>query len=297
MYKTEFTEFICEFQAEIVAMIADMDPTAEYRRDEWERERNGYGISCCFQNGENFEKAGINVSVVNGIISEALLRQMQSEKREFKVNVGSAFRACGISLVVHPVNPHAPTTHFNYRYFEVDNVWWFGGGFDLSPAYVYKDDAEFFHNALKEACGEAYYLKFSEWCDQYFWIPHRDEHRGIGGIFFDDLNVDVEFIKKIASTYIPVFRELMSRRIKQPYTDLNREWQQIRRGRYVEFNLICDRGTKFGLVSKVGRIESILVSLPRTARWEYCHKVIGEEETRSMTIFKRPRGTSYTLAQ
>jgi len=213
------------------------------------------------------------------------------------------FFAAGISSVMHPLNPKAPTMHFNYRYFEtepwngVPSQWWFGGGTDITPSYLFEDDMKHFHGTLKEACDKhdpEYYPKFKEWCDEYFVIKHRGETRGLGGIFFDDLNDrDKEeifaFSKELQGAVVPAYVPIVSKRKDEEFTQKEKEWQQLRRGRYAEFNLVYDRGTIFGLKTG-GRIESILMSLPLTARWEYDYQVEeGSPEADILDAFKNPR--------
>jgi coproporphyrinogen III oxidase len=233
------------------------------------------------------------------------------------------FFAAGLSLVIHPRNPHAPTVHANYRYFEVTHpadksnvlAWWFGGGSDLTPSYLYDDDARHFHATLKAACdahGAALYPAFKAWCDEYFFIPHRGEARGIGGLFFDDL-CDVKhkrlpdapradrpwtpetifaFVRSAGDAFLPSYLPVLERRAQVPSTDDQRRWQLLRRGRYVEFNLVYDRGTKFGLMTPGARIESILMSLPEVARWEYCSEVGAKqdsEEGKLLEVLRKPR--------
>jgi coproporphyrinogen III oxidase len=212
------------------------------------------------------------------------------------------FFATGVSLVLHPINPMAPTVHANYRYFErgegqKPGSWWFGGGADLTPSYLFEEDASHFHQVHKDVCDRhevADFAKFKQWCDDYFHIKHRGERRGLGGIFFDDIN-DADrddcfaFVTDCAESFLSSYLPILARRKDLPYNTEQKEWQQIRRGRYVEFNLVYDRGTTFGLTTN-GRIESILMSLPLTARWEYCHEVeSGTEEYRLLEVLRHPR--------
>jgi coproporphyrinogen III oxidase len=216
------------------------------------------------------------------------------------------FFAAGISSVLHPKNPFAPTLHFNYRYFETDapkdapgapRQWWFGGGTDLTPAYIFEEDVKHFHTVQKAACDKfdpSFYPRFKKWCDDYFYIKHRDERRGLGGIFFDDLNdydqeMLLSFATECANSVVDAYLPIIEKRKDLPFTDQNKAWQQLRRGRYVEFNLVYDRGTTFGLKTG-GRIESILVSLPLTARWEYDHKPEeGSEEWKLLDACINPK--------
>lgn len=269
----------------------------KFIEDSWTRAEGGGGWSRVLQDGNVFEKAGVNVSAVHGVLSPEAAKQMTSRGHNFTDQfVGKGpikFFACGISLVIHPHNPMAPTTHANYRYFEIENpdgphlppvAAWFGGGADLTPSYLFEDDAIHFHSVLKKGCDVTdvrLYPRFKKWCDDYFYIPHRKERRGVGGIFYDDLtpentegascvnclfNLAERLAMGLTDAYIPIVRK----RKDMPFTPEQKQWQQLRRGRYVEFNLVIDRGTKFGLQTN-GRIESILMSLPLTARWQYDH--------------------------
>lgn len=256
---------------------------AKFKVDKWKREEGGGGVTCVLQDGEIFEKAGVNISVVTGNLPPGAVAMMNSRGK--KLSSGALpFFAAGVSAVIHPRNPMVPTIHFNYRYFEVqdgeDSRWWFGGGTDLTPYYLNKSDAVHFHKTLKTACDQhdkSYYTKFKLWCDNYFNIPHRGERRGIGGIFFDDLDTPgqeeaFQFVSTCANAVIPSYIPLVKKHKNDKFTEAEREWQLIRRGRYVEFNLIYDRGTKFGLHTPGARFESILMSLPLQARWEYMHE-------------------------
>ena len=272
---------------------------SDYREDEWKREEGGGGRSRVFSEGDVFEKAGVNVSVVYGTLSPEAAEKMGGGHQLEGSDLD--FFATGISLVLHPNNPMAPTVHANYRYFErgageVEGSWWFGGGADLTPSYLFEEDAIHFHRIHKEACDRhevADYNRFKEWCDSYFHIPHRNEGRGVGGIFFDDIRAAskqqcFEFVQDCGNQFLAAYLPILERRKSMPFTPNQKAWQQIRRGRYVEFNLVYDRGTKFGLTTN-GRIESILMSLPLTARWEYCHEVeIGTEEERLLKILREP---------
>ncbi|OQV02786.1 hypothetical protein CLAIMM_07926 [Cladophialophora immunda] len=324
---------IKEHQNRIVFALENLDGK-KFRRDEWTRPAGGSGISCVLQDGNVFEKAGVNISVVYGELSRPAIEKMRSDHKSFvssdtdKLN----FFAAGISLVLHPHNPMAPTVHMNYRYFETSDPrdpvnatgtsqqnWWFGGGTDLTPCYLFEEDAQYFHKTLKAACDKHdkdYYPRFKKWCDSYFRIPHRNEARGIGGIFFDDLEADsrpnsrnpqeeiFQFVVSGLESFLPSYLPIVKKRKDMPYLPQQKEWQQIRRGRYVEFNLINDRGTSFGLRTPGARVESILMSLPLTARWEYMHPVCGtgipenqeeaedsqyEKEKELMEVLKHPR--------
>ena len=274
-----------------------------FRVDRWTREEGGGGISCVLQDGVSFEKAGVNISVVHGNLPPAAVAQMRSRGKTMREGRQLPFYAVGISCVVHPVNPLVPTIHFNYRYFEVDDgsgktLSWFGGGTDLTPYYLDKEDATHFHSTLKRACdshNEGYYPRYKKWCDDYFNITHRKERRGIGGIFFDDLETPskeecFKFVSSCAASVIPSYIPLVEKHNRDPFDENHRRWQQLRRGRYTEFNLVYDRGTKFGLHTPAARIESILMSLPLTARWEYMHEPEkGSPEDDLLQVLRTPR--------
>ena len=289
-------DYVLDLQSRICKAIGEIDGTP-FQIDEWEREQGGFGRTMVLQKGIVFEKAGCGVSVVEGTLTKEAIMQMKSRGKDITADVVKFF-AAGISLVFHPRNPHAPTVHMNYRYFEIVDTdtgvsdFWFGGGADLTPAIYYEDDATHFHKALKTACDKSdpeYYAAFKIWCDKYFYIPHRKECRGVGGIFFDDLSPNealettpvvkglskdkiFEFVKSCGDAFLPSYVPLVLRRKDMKFTPEEKDWQQIRRGRYVEFNLVYDRGTKFGLYTPGARIESILMSLPLTSSWEYMHE-------------------------
>lgn len=289
-------------QNDICKAIEDLDGEGKFRSDAWVREDGGGGISRVLTNGKVFEKAGINLSVVYGTMpKEALVAATErgvDRAKGMQPGERVPFFACGLSSVMHPRNPHCPTMHFNYRYFETDGgVWWFGGGTDITPAYLDRDDMKHFHGKHKEACDKhdpAFYAKFKKWADDYFVIKHRGETRGLGGIFYDDLNDrEPEKLRLLAEeclkTVVPAYGPIIQKNANKPFTQQEKNWQQLRRGRYTEFNLVYDRGTIFGLKTG-GRIESILMSLPETARWEYDHQVQpGSKEEEIMKIFKQPQ--------
>ena len=297
-------ERLCmETQYEMCKALNSFEPTKTFCVDRWDRQEGGGGVSCVLQDGEVFEKAGVNVSVVHGILPPQAIRQMRSRGKELLDDKDLPFYAVGVSCVVHPINPFVPTVHFNYRYFEVNIgegkvLWWFGGGTDLTPYYLNENDAVYFHKTIKSACDEhcpEYYNQYKEWCDNYFNIVHRGERRGIGGIFFDDLDRPSQekcynFVSSCAKATIQSYVPLVSLHYRDSYTSENVEWQQLRRGRYVEFNLVCDRGTRFGLLTPGARIESILMSLPLIARWEYMQQPApGSSEERLIAVLKNPR--------
>ena len=366
-------------QSRIVTALAAEEPKETFLVDQWQRKEGGQGISCVLQDGATFDKAGVNISVVHGMLPPAGVRQMSAnhgnlmQKTGYNLDssdcqvAGLPFYAAGLSLVVHPRNPWAPTVHFNYRYFELTHpptlkdgspnpryeqaaktadgktepiAWWFGGGTDLTPTYLFTEDATHFHKTLKAAADKndsTFYPTWKRWCDTYFWIPHRNEARGVGGIFFDDLTLPMHApsggssfiplfdgdkkaarplsstrahdqeslfatVRSLGDAFIPAYLPLLQKRKGSPFNEENVLWQQLRRGRYVEFNLVYDRGTKFGLQTPGARIESILMSLPLRARWEYMErwsgadgglprgaKGQGEKEKETVEVLRRPR--------
>ncbi|XP_026160569.1 oxygen-dependent coproporphyrinogen-III oxidase, mitochondrial [Mastacembelus armatus] len=301
--RTRMELMIMETQAEFCKALQEVDG-GTFKVDRWDRKEGGGGISCVLQDGKVFEKAGVNVSVVFGELTEEAAKQMRSRGKVLKGKDGKLpFCAMGVSSVIHPKNPHIPTVHFNYRYFEIEEEdgtkqWWFGGGTDLTPVYINKEDAIHFHKTLKEACDKhhpQYYPDFKKWCDRYFYIRHRGESRGIGGIFFDDLDAPSQeeafnFVKSCARTVVPCYLPIVYKHLNDSFTDEEKNWQQIRRGRYVEFNLVYDRGVKFGLATPGSRIESIIMSLPLTARWEYMHEPAkGTQEAEIMEVLRNPK--------
>ncbi|XP_076258847.1 oxygen-dependent coproporphyrinogen-III oxidase [Rhynchophorus ferrugineus] len=298
--KTKMELMIMKVQHEVCRALENED-TTKFKIDRWERKEGGGGISCVLQNGKVFEKAGVNISVVEGTLPPSAVAQMRSRGKRLEEGT-LPFFAAGISAVIHPVNPMVPTIHFNYRYFEVQSgneiQWWFGGGTDLTPYYLNTADCIHFHNTLKQACDKhdlSYYPKFKKWCDDYFHVVHRGERRGIGGIFFDDLDKPdqekcFKFVTDCANAVLPSYIPLVQRHKIANYTKVEREWQLLRRGRYVEFNLIYDRGTKFGLHTPGARYESILMSLPLYAKWEYMHEPSKESpEGTLLEVLRNPR--------
>lgn len=276
--------------------LEEIDGAARFRRDTWKRPEGGGGDSRVIEDGALFEKGGINFSAVHG---ERLPPSATARRPEL---AGRSFRATGVSMVLHPRNPYVPTTHGNWRFFVAekpghDPVWWFGGGFDMTPYYPFEEDAIHWHRQARDACGpfgDDVYPRFKKWCDEYFYLRHRGETRGVGGLFYDDLNEwgferCFEFSRSVADTFLPGYTPIVERRRHTPWGDREREFQLYRRGRYVEFNLVYDRGTIFGLQSG-GRIESILMSLPPVVRWKYDWRPEpGTPEARLYEDFLKPR--------
>ncbi|XVF71090.1 hypothetical protein PTKIN_Ptkin12aG0007100 [Pterospermum kingtungense] len=303
--KSRFQRMIMEVQDSVCAALEALDGAGKFKEDAWTRPGGGGGISRVLQDGAVFEKAGVNVSVVYGVMPPEAYRAAKASVTDHRPGP-IPFFAAGISSVLHPKNPFAPTMHFNYRYFETDapkdapgapRQWWFGGGTDLTPSYIFEDDVKHFHSIQKKACDKfdpSFYPRFKKWCDDYFYIKHRGERRGLGGIFFDDLyDYDQEmllsFATECANSVVPAYIPIVEKRKDTPFNESHKAWQQLRRGRYVEFNLVYDRGTTFGLKTG-GRIESILVSLPLTARWEYDHKPEeGSEEWKLLDACINPK--------
>lgn len=268
-------EYLRGLQDRICASLEDVDGKARFRHDSWDRDGGGGGESRVLSSGAVFEQAGVSFSHVFGDEMPPSATKTRPEL------AGKSFQAMGVSLVLHPQNPYVPTTHANFRFFSTDAfdgeaVWWFGGGFDLTPYYPFHEDVIHWHQTAKSACdqhGEDIYPRYKGWCDEYFFLKHRNETRGVGGLFFDDLNepgFDKSFAltKSIADQFLPAYLPIVKKRHGHKFGERQREFQLYRRGRYVEFNLIYDRGTLFGLQSG-GRTESILMSLPPRVRWEY----------------------------
>jgi coproporphyrinogen III oxidase len=283
-------------QEEVAAALVDLDGTP-LRVDVWTRPGGGGGRSLAIEDGAVFEKAGVNWSGVHGELPPGAIAAMR--ERRGTLPDTRAFFATGVSLVLHPRNPFCPTVHANYRYFELGNgeIWWFGGGADLTPSYLFEEDARHFHRTLKEACDRhdpALYPRFKQACDNYFRIVHRGESRGIGGVFYDDLDdrpqdALVALASDLGSALVPAYFPIARRRADHPYADHHRRWQQIRRGRYVEFNLVYDRGTTFGLKTDA-RVESVLMSLPLTARWELADAPApGTPEAALLAVLRTPK--------
>jgi len=281
--------FFLSLQSDICSSLEKIDGKARFGSDSWDRPGGGGGITRVVQDGNLFEKGGVNFSSVYGTLPERAATKMSVQPREFF--------ATGVSLVIHPCSPMVPTVHANYRYFEMENGdSWFGGGSDLTPFYPYDDDIVHFHSTLKKACDlndAGFYPKFKQWCDEYFFLKHRGEARGIGGIFFDYLRGDFEkhfgLVRSAGSAFLDSYLPIVRRRMTESWGEREREWQLVRRGRYVEFNLLCDRGTMFGLETD-GRVESILMSLPPCVEWKYDFRVEdGSREAHLIELLKQPR--------
>jgi coproporphyrinogen III oxidase len=284
-------EFFTGLQQRIVERIEEVDGT-RFRRDQWERAEGGGGLSCVMEEGNVLERGGVNYSHVFG---GGLPASATAARPELS---GRGFEAMGVSLVLHPRNPYAPTVHLNVRYLEArkegaEPVWWFGGGMDLTPYYGFEEDAVHFHQTCKNALqpfGEDHHPRFKKWCDEYFYLKHRKEPRGIGGIFFDDLGKPdfqscFNLTQSVGNHFLDAYVPILERRLETPYGERERDFQAYRRGRYVEFNLVWDRGTLFGLQSG-GRTESILMSLPPIVKWRYDWKPeAGSAEDKLYTDF------------
>jgi coproporphyrinogen III oxidase len=274
-------------QRDICNAIEAIDGQAKFRRDVWERKGGGGGVSAVLQDGAVFEKAGVNISEVFGEFPPDFAATMPGD--------GLTFFATGVSLVLHPRSPLIPTTHANFRFLRRGSAGWFGGGADLTPYYPFFDDAVHFHRVLAAACAKhepTYYPRFKKWCDDYFFLRHRNETRGIGGLFFDYLSQDLvrthQFWRDAAAAFLPAYLPIVDRRKDLPFGDRERQFQLYRRGRYVEFNLLYDRGTMFGLKTD-GRVESILMSLPPLVRWEYDYRPEPGSPEAALADFLRPR--------
>lgn len=296
--KQQFVQYIKNLQNQITSALEEIDGKAKFQEDVWVRKEGGGGHTRVIENGNVFEKGGVNISEVHGKLPESM-------QAYFGVK-DSDFFACGLSLVLHPKNPMVPTVHANWRYFEmydsegkiVDS--WFGGGQDLTPYYLFEEDAKHFHQVCKTACDKhnlKFYDTYKKRCDEYFWNSHRNEARGIGGLFFDYLKETeamkmqdwYNFVTEVGNSFLESYVPIVEKRKDLPFTDANRTWQEIRRGRYVEFNLVHDKGTLFGLKTN-GRIESILMSLPPHVQWKYDHHPEpGSEEEKLVEVLKNPK--------
>ncbi len=289
-------DYLLALQDRLSNSIDDMDGSQQCLEDSWQRNSGGGGRTRVLTGGDLFEQAGVNFSHVYG---NQLPVSATTQRPEL---VGRRFAAMGVSLVIHPRNPYVPTTHMNVRFFiaekdHAEPVWWFGGGFDLTPFYGFAEDALHWHRMAKQACepfGEERYPQYKKWCDDYFYLQHRAETRGIGGLFFDDLNKpdfvnSFAFMRSVGDHFLPAYQPIVERRRDCTYGDAQRDFQLYRRGRYVEFNLVYDRGTLFGLQSG-GRTESILMSLPPEVRWRYNWQPdAGSEEARLYEVFLKPQ--------
>lgn len=283
------SRYFQELQDRIVAALEELDGGARFQEDSWRRPGGGGGRTRVISEGAVFEKGGVNFSDVHGQLSEEFAPQVPGEGREFT--------ACGLSLVLHPRSPMVPTVHANFRYLSKGERQWFGGGADLTPYYPYREDVIHFHKVWQRVCAKheplVNYAQMKKWCDEYFFLPHRGEARGVGGIFFDYLEGDLkalfQFVRDCGDHFLEAYLPIVQRRKNEPYTEQQRAFQEYRRGRYVEFNLLYDRGTIFGLKT-AGRTESILMSLPPRVRWEYdYHPEPGSREAELYEIYLKPR--------
>ncbi|APX99001.1 oxygen-dependent coproporphyrinogen oxidase [Lacinutrix venerupis] len=295
--KDKFFNYIHELQDTITAAFETIDGKAKFQEDIWKRPEGGGGRTRVIENGNVIEKGGVNISGVHGKLPDSMQKYFGVEDADFF--------ACGLSLVIHPKNPMVPTVHANWRYFEMydqdGNIvdQWFGGGQDLTPYYLFEEDAKHFHQTCKTACNKhnpEFYPKYKARCDEYFYNTHRNEGRGVGGLFFDyckateEINMKnwYDFVTEVGNSFISAYLPIMEKRKDLPYTKAQRDWQEIRRGRYVEFNLVHDKGTLFGLKTN-GRIESILMSLPPHVQWVYDHNPEpGSEEEKLIKVLKNP---------
>lgn len=296
--KDKFYEYIQQLQDTITTKLEELDGVAKFQQDFWEREEGGGGRTRVIENGAVFEKGGVNISKVHGPLPKSMQNYFGVEDVDFF--------ACGLSLVIHPKSPMVPTVHANWRYFEMYNKdgdivdQWFGGGQDLTPYYLFDEDAVHFHHTCKKACDAhhpEFYPAYKKKCDEYFWNAHRNEARGIGGLFFDYCKATdatsmedwYNFVTEVGDSFLEAYAPIVEKRKNLPYTKEQRDWQEIRRGRYVEFNLVHDKGTLFGLKTN-GRIESILMSLPPHVQWRYDHHPEkGSEEAKLIEVLKEPK--------
>jgi len=296
--KEKFQAYIHQLQDTICKKLEAIDGKATFQEDLWDRPEGGGGRTRVIENGNVFEKGGVNISAVHGKLPEAM-------QKNFGVS-DSDFFACGLSLVLHPKNPFAPTVHANWRYFEMYDAegnivtQWFGGGQDLTPYYLFDEDAIHFHQVCKNACDkhdDSFHPMYKKRCDEYFYNAHRNEGRGIGGLFFDYLKETetlkmqdrYDFVTEIGDSFLDSYAPIIERRKNLEYSEENKNWQEVRRGRYVEFNLVHDKGTLFGLKTN-GRIESILMSLPPKVQWHYNHVAeVGSEEERLVQVLQNPK--------
>jgi coproporphyrinogen III oxidase len=296
--KDTISSWLKELQESICSALEKADGGSVFSSEEWTRNEGGGGISKVIKDGSVIEKGGVMYSAVHGDAPDFLFKEKEHSVDGISTQKPQFF-ATGVSIVIHPSNPLVPIIHMNVRYFEMSNgVKWLGGGIDLTPHYINEQDAKFFHTELKKVCDKhhpEYYPKFKKWADDYFFISHRNETRGIGGIFFDRLTntPDMSFEKNllfwqdVGSAFAPIYTKLIERNKHQTFNEKQKQWQLLRRGRYVEFNLVYDKGTKFGLETN-GRIESILMSLPKFASWEYNFTPeSGSEEEKTSRLLKK----------
>ncbi|TCK67731.1 coproporphyrinogen oxidase [Winogradskyella wandonensis] len=296
--KDKFYDYIQNLQDQITSRLEEVDGLARFHEDLWNRPEGGGGRTRVIENGRVFEKGGVNISAVHGELPKTM-------QQHFGVKDANFF-ACGLSLVLHPKNPMVPTVHANWRYFEMYDAngniadQWFGGGQDLTPYYLFEDDAKHFHQTCKTACDRhnpEFYAKYKARCDEYFYNAHRNEARGIGGLFFDyckatdemSMNDWFNFVTEVGDSFLEAYVPIVEKRKDLDYSKMQRDWQEIRRGRYVEFNLVHDKGTLFGLKTN-GRIESILMSLPPHVQWVYDHQPEpGSEEEKLIKVLQEPK--------
>lgn len=286
--------FLLSLQDNICDTLSLADGSGTFQQDEWDREEGGGGRSRVMRNGNVIEQGGVNFSHVYGTQMPASATAARPEL------AGRSFQAMGVSLVIHPHNPYVPTSHANVRFFVAQkegepSIWWFGGGFDLTPSYVFVDDAQHWHQVSADVCapfGDDVYPKYKKWCDDYFYLKHRNETRGVGGLFFDDLNKwgfdkSFAFMQGVGNAFLDAYVPIVEKRKNTPFTERERQFQLYRRGRYVEFNLVYDRGTLFGLQTG-GRTESILMSLPPLTRWEYNYQPSPESPEGKIQQYLKP---------
>jgi len=287
--------FLKQLQDEICQALEQVDGSSSFIEDNWQRKEGGGGRTRVITDGSVIEQGGVNFSVVSG---DKLPPSATAHRPEL---AGRTWQACGVSLVIHPKNPHIPTSHANVRFFIAekegeDPVWWFGGGFDLTPFYPVLEDIKHWHQTAADLCqpfGDNVYPEHKKWCDEYFFLKHRDETRGVGGLFFDDLNqwgfeTSFDYIKAVGQGFIDAYIPIINRRKDDGYSEQQRQFQLYRRGRYVEFNLVFDRGTLFGLQSG-GRTESILMSMPPLARWQYNYQPEEDSQEALLNNYLKPR--------
>ncbi|WP_420401560.1 oxygen-dependent coproporphyrinogen oxidase [Flagellimonas sp.] len=296
--KDKFYAYIEQLQDTITSKLEEVDGKAKFQQDLWKRPEGGGGRTRVIENGNVFEKGGVNISAVHGELPKSMQQYFGVQDADFF--------ACGLSLVIHPKSPMVPTVHANWRYFEMydkqGNIvdQWFGGGQDLTPYYLFEEDAKHFHSVCKKACethDPEFYPNYKKRCDEYFWNAHRNEARGVGGLFFDyckksdtmQMEDWYSFVTEVGNSFLDAYVPIVTKRMNLPYTQEQRDWQEIRRGRYVEFNLVHDKGTLFGLRTN-GRIESILMSLPPHVQWQYDHHPEqGSEEEKLIEVLQSPR--------